>query len=75
MQVMFRFRQYYDLEDGIGLIQGWEVYQTHEGCSKETNPLVETYQEFNMAYVGPSMYIDWIEKGNFLTRTLEWMKS
>ena len=73
--VMFRFRQYWSIEDGIMLIQGWEDYQLQDDCSKRTNELVDVYSGYNYAYVGPSTYVKWMEMGNFLTRTAEWLES
>ena len=66
---MFRFRQYWSLEDAILTIMGWEDYQTQDTCTPQTNELVAIYNEYNYSYVGPSAYTRWMEMEPFLTRT------
>jgi len=74
MDTMFDFRAEVGLEDRLFTIAGWPEYQPVPSCSESTNAFYVTlYQRYVLAYIAPGSYIKWIEQGDFLTRTVEWL--
>ena len=75
LQVMFEFRQNWGTEESYDTVMGWSVLMKPDDCSEETNQLVDTYQKYEYAYTGPSQYLQWTEKEDFLTSIAEWLES